>query len=81
MREAKTGEFNPLSPKSDQYPVVDLDFQIRGGPVSKKFFRPFGPQFGLRIKGGGGPPDPSPGSATDINFLLIIPIGYQEKSL
>ena len=30
MREAKTGEFNPLSPKSDQYPVADLDFQIRG---------------------------------------------------
>ena len=30
MREAKTGEFNSLSPKSDQYPVADLDFQIRG---------------------------------------------------
>ena len=30
VREAKTGEFNPLSPKSDQYPVADLDFQIRG---------------------------------------------------
>ena len=81
VREAKTGEFNPLSPKSDQYPVADLDFQIRGGPVSKNFFRPFGPQFGLRIRGGWGPPGPSPGSATDINFLLTIPTDYQEKSL
>ena len=32
-----------------------------GGDRQKKFFRPFGPQFGLKIKGG-----PSPGSATDI---------------
>ena len=62
MREAKTGEFNPLSPKSDQYPVADLDFQIRGGRI--------------RITGGAG----TPGSATDINFLLTITIDYQEKS-
>ena len=34
--------------------------------VTKKIFRPFGPQFGLKIKGGGagGPPGLSPGSAT-----------------
>ena len=32
------------------------------------FFRPFGPQFGLKIKGGRAvPPGPSPGSATDNN--------------
>ena len=31
------------------------------GGVQKKFFHPFGPQFGLKIRWGGGP---SPGSAT-----------------
>ena len=30
------------------------------GPVSKKFFRPFGPQFGLKIRGGPGPPGTVP---------------------
>ena len=25
-----------------------------GGPAPKNFFRPFGPQFGLKIKGAGG---------------------------
>ena len=38
--------------------------------LPKKFFRPFGPQFGLKLSGrggeGGGPPGPSPGSATDL---------------
>ena len=66
MREAKTGEFNPLSPKSDQYPVADLDFQIRGRENKNNR--------------GGGHSGPLPGSATDINFLLTIPIDYQEKS-
>ena len=29
------------------------DTEIRGGPQSQKnFFRPFGPQFGLKIRGG-----------------------------
>ena len=35
--------------------------------MSKKMFRPLGPQFGLKIRGGGrvaGLPGPSPGSAT-----------------
>ena len=37
-----------------------------GGPVSKKkCFRPFGPQFGLRIRGDPSPPDPSPGFTTE----------------
>ena len=37
----------------------------RGACLQKKFFRPFGPQFGLTIKGGRAPrPLPSPGSAT-----------------
>ena len=37
------------------------DPEIRGAPVSKRFFRPFGPQFGLNIWGGGGA---SPGYPT-----------------
>ena len=60
--------------------VLDLDLEVRGDPSSrsldggrwggggppKNFFRPFGPQFGLKIGGGGqgGPPGPFPGSAT-----------------
>ena len=42
--------------------------EIRGMPgLKKKIFRPFGPQFGLKISGGGGPgpPGPFPRSATD----------------
>ena len=34
----------------------------------KNFFRPFGPQFGLKIMGYPGPPGPSPGSATVIQM-------------
>ena len=29
-------------------------------------FRPLGPEFGPNIRGGAGPPGPSPGSATDL---------------
>ena len=32
----------------------------------KTIFRPFGPQFGPKIRGGPGPPGPSPGSATGL---------------
>ena len=40
-------------------------FDKRGGAASKKnFFRPFGLQFGLKIRGGCPPPGPSLGSAT-----------------
>ena len=40
-------------------PVPDLEIR---GAVSKIFFRPFGPQFGLKIRegGGAGPPGPLP---------------------
>ena len=42
---------------------------IGGPPVSKKYIsRPFGPQFGLKIRGGAGPPDSSPGSATETSL-------------
>ena len=54
--------------------MPDTDLEIRGGghpeggPVSKKkFFWPFGPEFGLKIRAGGGvagAPGPLPGSAT-----------------
>ena len=45
-----------------------------GGAVSKKFFfRPFGPQFGLKFWKGrkGCSPGPSPRSATGRNFLRL----------
>ena len=35
-----------------------------GGGSQKTFIQPFGPQFGLKIRGGGGP-GPSPGSTTE----------------
>ena len=36
------------------------DPEIRGEQSTKNFFRPFGPPFGLKIRGGGGPPWPLP---------------------
>ena len=64
--------------------MPDSDLEIRGGegggssrPLDKegalspiKIFRPFGPQFGLKIRGDPGPLGRSPGSATDQGFLL-----------
>ena len=38
----------------------------RGGGGSKTFFRPFGPQVGLKIRGGGGG---APGNAPGVFFL------------
>ena len=40
------------------------DPEIRRGLVLRFIFRPFGPQFGLKIRGGASPPGPSAGSAT-----------------
>ena len=64
-------------------PMADPDLQIRmgvggggvgfGHPDPKiRFFRPLRPQFSLKISGvgGGGPPGPSPGSATVIVMHL-----------
>ena len=70
------------SPNLGGMSVADPDFQlmggpshpdreIRGGPASKKhFFQPFGPHFGLKIRGGRAPvrggaghPDPEIGGA------------------
>ena len=38
------------------------------GRPQKKFFQPFGPHFGLKIRGGTSPPGPSPRSATAISL-------------
>ena len=49
--------------------MADPDLQIRGDARSQKnFFRPFGPQFGLKIMGEAGSPGPYPGSATGFNI-------------
>ena len=42
------------------------DPEIRGEQSTKNFFRPFGPPFGLKIRGGAGPPGPSHRSATGV---------------
>ena len=77
--------------------VADPDLQIRGGPdhpdpeirgeggLQKDFFRPFGPQFGLKIRGAG-PLGTSPGSATAIErgvfaIAMIYHVGnYSAKN-
>ena len=37
-------------------PDLEIGGEEGGGVVSKTFLRPFGPQFGLKIRGGGSPP-------------------------
>ena len=54
-----------------------LDSVITGGSASKKFFRPFGSHFGLRLGGGGGggggaPLDPSLHSLGSSVFYILI---------
>ena len=44
------------------------DPEIRGDQSPKNFFQPFGPQFGLKIRGCLSPPGPSPRSATAGHF-------------
>lgn len=53
---------------NDSTAVEDPDPEIRGEVVSKKLFRPFGPHFGQKIRGGG----PSPGSAKALSHSLAI---------
>ena len=67
--------------------VADPDLQIRGGPshpdpeirggagLKKKIFRPFGPPFRPKIRGGGGL-HPFPGSTTgvDIDCCACVPL-------
>ena len=54
--------------------MADPDVEIRGGAVSKHFFRPFGPLFGPKIRGYPGPPGPSPGSATVMMMMMMTTV-------
>ena len=56
---SKLNYFSAGSRPLDKGGAGHPDPQIRRGAVSKKLFLPFGPQFGLKIRGG-----PSPGAAT-----------------
>ena len=44
---------------------------VRSPKISKNFFRPFGPQFGLKIRANPGPPGPFPGSVTFLLFFFF----------
>ena len=46
--------------KTGESPVADPDFHMRGSGLKKIFCRPFGPHFGLKIRGGGRAPGPLP---------------------
>ena len=48
------------------HPDPEIRKRGGGGTVSKNFFRPLGPQFGLKIRRGAGP---YPGSATENDRL------------
>ena len=43
---------------------VNPDAEIRGEQSPKKNFRPYGPQFDKKIKGGPGPPGPATANDT-----------------
>ena len=43
----------------------------------KSFFRPFGPRFGLKIRGGTCPPGPFPWSATAFRIAKILICNYE----
>ena len=47
---------------------VSRPLEKGGGVLQKSFFRPLGPLFCLKIGGGGRPPGPSPGSATEVEL-------------
>ena len=71
------GDVKPLAS------VPDPDLEIRGGGgggrCPKKIFRPFGPQYGIKIRGAG-PPGPSPGSATGLFVSLLLFFVSQNRS-
>ena len=48
LDNASTAQY-PLTSVSRSVPGPDLEIRRRGGAVSPKCFRPFGPQFGLKI--------------------------------
>ena len=85
-----------ISPSDSIRPVADPDLQMGGGggvgssrfwdkgggPVSKKnFSRPFGPLFGLKLRGHRAPPPPSPRYATEDNRRLCSSTKNEEKNV
>ena len=65
--------FSGGSRPSDKGGPGNPDPEIRGKVRSQKnFFPHFGPQFGLKIRGGPGSPGPSPGSTLElINHFVV----------
>ena len=75
----------------NHYPVADPDLRIRGGGAliqtqrwgegrpQENSFRPLGPHFGLKIKGGRAPPGPYPGSATATSLIDQGQYGLNKK--
>ena len=52
----------------------DPEIRVGGGEgrsQKKNFFRPFGPQFGLKIRGRPGPSGSCPGSATGLSLNIL----------
>ena len=47
------------------------DPKNKAGRTPKKFFRPFGPQFALKIRGGGRTPAPPFDSATRVISMIL----------
>ena len=67
------------------FSVADSDLEIRGGGEGgrspRKIFRPFGPQFGLKIRGEPGPPGPSPGSVTVFSrYRVVVMMGSTRRN-
>ena len=67
------------------FSVADPDFEMRGerggGRSPRKIFWPFGPQFGLKIRGELGPPGPSPGSVTVFSrYRVVVMIGSTRRN-
>ena len=56
------------------------DPEIRGGPVSKKFFQPFRPQFGLKNKPPSPPLDPPLVCVESILMLFLCHSSFGRKS-
>ena len=57
-------------------PDPNLEIKVDRGGLQKKFYRPFRPQFCLKIRGASGipgPPGPSPGSATENSRHFTTP--------
>ena len=73
--------------------VTDPDLQVRRGQSSRprdkeggsglqnNFFHPFGPQFGLKIRGGGGKPSQAPPLDPPLAILQAKSIRLEEINI